>query len=584
MLKAILEMLGRLPLGLVQWIGTLLGFCFAWTPSRMRAVTRENIALCFPELDETAQRQLVRDSLVETGRTIAESAFAWTASVDRCRASITDVAGKEFVDEAIDRGQGLIFVIPHLGNWEVINHYLGSEYGLTHMYQRNHSKELNRLIQQYRSRTGTKFVEANRAGIREQLEVLRGGGTVGAMPDQEPEVHTGSFARFFGVPCLTNTLIPNLARRTGAEAVIAWCARSDSASGFSVRFTPLDLSGDLGTGLEKLNHGIEETVRHDPAQYLWSYKRFRTRPDGDPELYQFRQHPMRVFFDTLVLKALLGISRRLPLPTIHATGKSLGNFMSSTRHKHARSTRTNLTFCAPALLPIHIRQLEKDALRELGKTAMELGLVWNSSTTEFDKLCLSIEGLEHMPESPGAPPVIVLTPPLGQREVVMRLLGDRFRATDYYHPNSNTARDDLIRVNRASMGIGLVLHTNDGVAALAKRLNDGEVVTLCPDQQPRLRGGEFIPFFARPALTTRVIVDLVRETGARLVFGAAIRESRGFRIYFHPLSIAAACDTVSTLTAINHQLEQIILQHPEQYRWSDKRFNIRPQGDTKVYR
>jgi KDO2-lipid IV(A) lauroyltransferase len=33
-----------------------------------------------------------------------------------------------------------------------------------------------------------------------------------------------------------------------------------------------------------LNRGVEAAVRSLPAQYLWAYKRFKTRPAGAPKL------------------------------------------------------------------------------------------------------------------------------------------------------------------------------------------------------------------------------------------------------------------------------------------------------------
>jgi KDO2-lipid IV(A) lauroyltransferase len=35
----------------------------------------------------------------------------------------------------------------------------------------------------------------------------------------------------------------------------------------------------------RMNRFIEEQVRLNPAQYLWVHKRFKTRPPGQPPLY-----------------------------------------------------------------------------------------------------------------------------------------------------------------------------------------------------------------------------------------------------------------------------------------------------------
>ena len=34
-----------------------------------------------------------------------------------------------------------------------------------------------------------------------------------------------------------------------------------------------------------MNAFIEDRVLESPAQYLWTHKRFKTRPDGEPKWY-----------------------------------------------------------------------------------------------------------------------------------------------------------------------------------------------------------------------------------------------------------------------------------------------------------
>ncbi|MDZ7686535.1 MAG: hypothetical protein U5O39_17395 [Gammaproteobacteria bacterium] len=165
-----------------------------------------------------------------------------------------------------------------------------------------------------------RLVPASLAGIRAQYQRLRDGGAIGSMPDQEPAVHTGVFAPFFGVDCLTSELVPDLVRKTGATPVVAWCKRLRDGAGFEVVMQPL--SGELTA--EAMNAAIERAVRTAPEQYLWSYKRFRTRPDGEREPYQFRQHPLRVWLERALAELWLRASARLSLERLARTGARLG--------------------------------------------------------------------------------------------------------------------------------------------------------------------------------------------------------------------------------------------------------------------
>ncbi|HKI75543.1 MAG TPA: hypothetical protein VJ998_12895, partial [Pseudomonadales bacterium] len=218
-------------------------------------------------------------------------------------------------------------------------------------------------------------------------------------------------------------------------------------------------------------------------------------------------------------------------------------------------------------------------LRALGETATETPLAWLADDDAFAQMTM-IDGLEYFYEGG----TIVLTPPLGNREVLMRVLGSKFNVAEYYHPNSRSAVDDLIRTQRNAMGISLLPHSNAGVEILKSKLTKGEVVTLCPDQQPRLRSGEFVPFFGEPALTSTVLALLIKQTRAPVVLGAALRSRQGFRVMLSPCPIDPGQPIPCVLTDINRHLEQAIRTHPGEYRWSDKRFNIRPPGMEKVYR
>lgn len=577
----LLGALSILPLRLLQGAGALLGLTLWLLNSRMAQVSRENIELCYPQLGRKQKNNLSRRSLRETGKTIMETAFAWTAPGSVCLQSIISVEGKTEFDERRNIGQGIIFIIPHLGNWEILNHFLGSQYALTHMYLPNRSPAVNEHIQAFRSRTGTKFVAAGAGGIRKQLHILKTGGAIGVMADQEPDVHTGVFAYFFGQLALTSQLVPGLARRTNAICVVAYCKRLKTGAGFKVILKQItaDLPDDT-ISTQALNDAIENAVRQDPEQYLWSYKRFRTRKDSDQELYCFPDHRIRVIVEKTVMTALLRLTSLLNLTSLHLLSVLLAAYLSIARSKHLKVTSRNISLCYAHQEPAANQQLIKTSVREYSKTAFETGKIWYCNDIHFRSMLLSIEGLENMIEGSA----IVMTPPLGNREVVMRYLGQEFNTTEYYHTNSATSFDELIRKRRCSMGIALLEHTKECRLRLLEKLRDGEVVTICPDQQPRLRGGAFIPFFNVAALTTLTLPYLLRESHPALVFGIALREDPGFRLYLHRCDYDVEADDKAMLLNINRQFEEVVSANCNQYRWSDKRFNIRPQGVEKLYR
>ena len=148
---------------------------------RMWLVTQENINLCYPELDAHRRQVLSKESLRESAKTMAETTFAWSRPPSKVLGTISEVVGQELVEAAKSANRGIVFVIPHLGNWEIINHYLGQHYGLTHMYQPNKNKDLSEYIQNRRALTGTQFVATDSGGVRKQMKILKSGGCIGVI-------------------------------------------------------------------------------------------------------------------------------------------------------------------------------------------------------------------------------------------------------------------------------------------------------------------------------------------------------------------------------------------------------------------
>jgi KDO2-lipid IV(A) lauroyltransferase len=221
---------------------------------------------------------------------------------------------------------------------------------------------------------------------------------------------------------------------------------------------------------------------------------------------------------------------------------------------------------------------------ELTRTGLETGKIWYASDRLFESLCLTVTGQEILFDESNPAGVLVLTPPMGNREVIMRYLANQYDAIEYYHPNSRLALDELIQSQRQRIGITLVEHNDAGRSEIIKILATGRLALLCPDQQPRLRGGIFAPFFGVSALTMLAIPELQKQSRANMVFAYATREKEGFNLHFERCEFNSDLSELDLLTAVNIQLEEIIAKAPAQYRWSDKRFNIRPLGAAKVYR
>jgi len=285
--RAALRTAALLPLGALRALGRLGGRALASFDTRERQVTRTNLALCWPELDEAARRRLERASLLEAGQTIAEFPALWCWPARRVLALAREVRGEEQLLAARAKG-GVLLLTPHLGAWEFSGLYVASRVPLTALYKPPPIAEMEEFYTVARQRTGARLVPAEASGVRALHRALRESEVAGVLPDQDPGRGSGLFVPFFGPVANTTTLVVKLLEKTGAPLFLCWSERIDG--GFRVHFAeasePELRCGDVPRATAAMNRELERLVRAAPQQYLWSYKRFRNRPPGEADLYR----------------------------------------------------------------------------------------------------------------------------------------------------------------------------------------------------------------------------------------------------------------------------------------------------------
>jgi len=126
-----------------------------------------------------------------------------------------------------------------------------------------------------------------RAETRGLAKFLRSGGVVLYGADHPSKGKTNVFLPFFGVPAATATASHHLARLSGAAMIPFFQERRDDGTLVFRMEAPLaDFPGpDAGADAARLNALMERMIRAAPAQYIWSYKRFKQAPPGAPDPY-----------------------------------------------------------------------------------------------------------------------------------------------------------------------------------------------------------------------------------------------------------------------------------------------------------
>ncbi len=285
---AFLRIMALLPLPVLWAAGGLLGEILYLFHGKRREVALINIRLCFPDLPERARRSMARSHFREFVRAAMAVPIAWWGSVRRLQ-RIVHCRDCHYFDDALAENRRIILLVPHFVGVEIGGMYLASagEPQFVDMYKRPRNRLFDYMIWKGRCRFGGLLIERFE-GIKSALRGVKKGMVFYYLPDQDPGRDGSVFVPFFGVPAATLTALGRMAAITGAVVIPCFTRQLPLGRGYEVIFKPpLENfpSGDDVADARRMNAEIEAGVREMPAQYFWVHKRFKTRPEGQPNYY-----------------------------------------------------------------------------------------------------------------------------------------------------------------------------------------------------------------------------------------------------------------------------------------------------------
>lgn len=283
---------------------------------------------------------------------------------------------------------------------------------------------------------------------------------------------------------------------------------------------------------------------------------------------------------------LLRLLGAVSLPLLQRIGAGLGHLARWLRLREARVARRNIDLCLPLRSDSERAQLWRQNLAETGRTLTETLRFWTRPAAVNLRRVVEVEGEALLDAALAAGRgVIIAAPHLGNWELLNQWLASRSPLAIVYRPPRMEWMDAVIRRARGQPGVTQVRAEASGVRTLFKRLKDGGMVGILPDQQPKRGDGVFAPFFGIPALTMSLVPRLADKTGASVLMAFAERlpGHAGFRIRIRPTPAAiAGSDLEAAASALNATIEACIALAPAQYQWSYKRFTIRPEGEEPI--
>jgi Kdo2-lipid IVA lauroyltransferase/acyltransferase len=264
----------RMALGVGRTLGRL-----AWRLSgRDRKRALEHLSFALPELPEEERTRIARASFLSAGMNLAELLHLLKHSRKEILRHI-EVQGWEEVAAAQASGRSIMILTGHCGNWELMGPVL-REGGvqLAAVARPLEDPGLQQLLVDLRNHMGTTTIaRGTRGAPRQLLEVLRGGGALAMLIDQDTKVD-GVWVPFFGRPAFTPVGAAEIALRQKANVIPSFIERRADGSHLVRFLPPLDLPRDPREATALMTARIEEQVRRRPEQWVWWHKRWRRQP------------------------------------------------------------------------------------------------------------------------------------------------------------------------------------------------------------------------------------------------------------------------------------------------------------------
>jgi Kdo2-lipid IVA lauroyltransferase/acyltransferase len=290
---AVIHLLSLLPDFALYGLGVLTGLAFYVIDKRHVRIGLKNVEIAYPEMTPAARRRILRESYLNLGRSGAEyvrlGGFFYRRLGRQVRYQGIDVW------QDITRrnpGRGILILTAHFGNFELLSiaHAMnGYQISLVHHTQRFLPGDA--VMTFIRERAGVEVIRKH-AAARAVLRALHDGEMVGIPFDQNAKRREAVFVPFFSELAATSSGLARLARMSGAAVVPVFIVRDPNLRTHRIIIQnelPLqhtaDENADMIENTGRFVAAIERMVRAYPDQFLWTHRRYRTRPRGEPKIY-----------------------------------------------------------------------------------------------------------------------------------------------------------------------------------------------------------------------------------------------------------------------------------------------------------
>jgi len=253
--------------------------------TRRKLMARRNIQLCFPELSAKERDALVLAHYEALGASLMELGLARWKSHEEVSA-MSEIEGAENLTGPLERGARVILLTGHFTPLELSGRVMqGICPRIDAVFQMHPHEFLTEILRTTRERVAESTIESS--DVRGMVRSLRSGTALWFAPDQTVYSKQSMLITFFDVPAMCNTATTKLAKM-GRAVAVPWFLCRRPEGGYKLRILPAlenFPSDDPVADTKQFTAVLEDAIRRCPEQYIWTYRRFKGRPEQFPDAY-----------------------------------------------------------------------------------------------------------------------------------------------------------------------------------------------------------------------------------------------------------------------------------------------------------
>ena len=294
--RLILGFFGILPRKLSLIFSRLLAKTVYSLLGNLRRTAQINLEIAFPEKTSAERDEIAKASFLNLGRILTEVSRFNKISVEeleqRVKIEFDEETAKIYEAEKA-QGRGTIIVSPHLGNWEIaVFAYSAFREPLSYLARPLDNPLIEEMTVNLRTRFGNRPIDKSNS-VSTVMKILHDGGVLGVLPDVNTQTKEGVFVPFFGVPACTTSGVAMLAMRTNSMIIPICGVWDEENNRYKLINGKIIEPVKTGTRQEMIvettalyTAEIEKFIRKYPKQWLWIHKRWKTRPEGEKDIYK----------------------------------------------------------------------------------------------------------------------------------------------------------------------------------------------------------------------------------------------------------------------------------------------------------